>query len=47
MWWLQGALGLALLPKIWAQTDAFEFSWPGTTDQCGVSNLSHLRFDIC
>jgi len=39
MWWLQGALGVALLPKVWSQTDAFEFSWPGDTDQCGVSDL--------
>ena len=39
MWWLQAALGVALLPKAWGQTDAFEFSWPGDTDQCGVSVL--------
>lgn len=41
MWWLQAALGVALLPSTWAQTDAFEFTWPGVTDQCGVSALWH------
>jgi hypothetical protein len=43
MWWLQVALGVALLPKILAQTDAFEFSWPGNTNQCGVSTTLASR----
>jgi hypothetical protein len=40
MWWLQATLGVALLPKAWGQTDAFEFIWPVNTNQCGVSNPS-------
>jgi hypothetical protein len=39
MWWLQAAFAVALLPKAWGQTDAFEFSWPGITDQCAVSDF--------
>jgi hypothetical protein len=33
---------LALAPKAWSQTDAFEFKWPGNTDQCGVSLSHHI-----
>lgn len=36
--------GLSLLPRVMSQTDAFEFSWPGDTDQCGVSTFSSFSW---
>lgn len=46
MWWLQAAIAVASTPTVWGQTDAFEFSWPGNTDQCGVSLISTLPYRL-